>query len=118
MATGDYNNLSLEVNSNLDPLIKNVQTNLLAKKMTEMKREKKIEIDRVKKEKLSESNKKKDAFKQDYEKTMNQLKFQKEEILNQKEVLENKSEESLILNSKRIERFFEKDKAKLIIESK
>ena len=52
MATGDYNNLSLEVNSNLDPLIKNVQTNLLAKKMTEMKREKKIEIDRVKKEKV------------------------------------------------------------------
>ena len=41
LATGDYNNLSLEVNSNLDPLIKNVQTNLLAKKMTEMKREKK-----------------------------------------------------------------------------
>ena len=66
---------------------------------------KKIEIDRVKKEKLSESNKKKDAFKQDYEKTMNQLKFQKEEILNQKEVLERRINQKkvFILNSAKSE---------------
>ncbi|RAP24118.1 hypothetical protein DID73_01755 [Candidatus Marinamargulisbacteria bacterium SCGC AG-343-K17] len=86
--TGEMDNLNVNVDTNLDPLMNNIQTTLLDKKIKGIKEKKQKEIDRIKKVELEKNNQKALAFTKDYEKTIKQLKFQENEILNQKEVIE------------------------------
>ena len=85
---GKVDDLSVNVTTNLDPLIKNIQNRLLDKKMVEIKKQKQRKINQIKEEQFGETNKKSTEFSKEYTKTLNQLKFQEKEIFNQKELIQ------------------------------
>ena len=72
----------------MDPILNEVKTSLSEKKLKKLNEENQQEIERLKKEHLENSNNRQEKLNESFKKTLNQLKFQKNEILNEKETLE------------------------------
>ena len=81
---GNLDDFNVEASSNLDPLISNIQATLLPRKLNHLKNE----LNKIKKSELQKTNQKKKEFSKSYLKVINQLKFQENEILSQKEAIE------------------------------
>ena len=85
---GTREDYAVNTQSNLDPLIKNLQTSILNKKISRLKKQKEKEIDLIKKSELEKINAKKTAFNETSKKVLTQLKFQSNEIETQKRKIE------------------------------
>ncbi len=85
---GSLDNFVVDASSNLDPLIEDVQKTLLPRKMAHLKNE----VEKIKKIELQKTTNKKKAFNKSYTTILNQLKFQESEILNQKNLIQDKLE--------------------------
>jgi hypothetical protein len=87
--TGELDNISVHVSTNLDPLIKNIQQQVINKKIADIKKRRQHEINRIKEEEFGEINKKSAEFSKVFKKIFEQLKFQEKELYNQLKFKEN-----------------------------
>ncbi len=94
---GTTENYTVNTQSNLDPLIKNLKTSILNKKISRLKKKKEKEIDQIKKTELEKINAKKTAFNENKKKVLTQLKFQSNEIETQKSKIERQVNQKIII---------------------